>query len=142
MGRDGRLRVLLLDPDCESFKSRERKEEGNSENKSGRLRAEFLTTVAYCKDVINLSNSEGSLELKVYSEEIEDALLCADPREETGIVHINHYGDGIRGYSGRHRYITLKIHRDAISLRVKKYEEIWSRGTTVMSWSRIARGKG
>ncbi|MCZ6626298.1 MAG: hypothetical protein O7B35_19015 [Deltaproteobacteria bacterium] len=142
MGKDGRLRVLLLDPDCEIFKRREQREEGGSGEKSGRLGAEYLTTIAFCKDVINFSDSEGSLELRVYSEDIGEALLCADPREETGIVHILDYGDGIRGYSGRHRYITCKVHRDAISLRVKRYEEIWSKGKTVILWSRIARGKG
>ncbi|RJS82118.1 hypothetical protein CW713_05535, partial [Methanophagales archaeon] len=59
--KGGSMRVLLLDPESEVFKNRERKEEEIKGQISGRLRAEYMASVAYCKDIINFSEGKGSL---------------------------------------------------------------------------------
>jgi len=61
----GKARVLLLNPESEAFKQREKREEGINGEKSGRLRAEYATSIAFCKDIIRLSNKRKSLDLRV-----------------------------------------------------------------------------
>ena len=51
--KGGNVRVLLLDPESEVFKDRERKEEEINGQISGRLRAEYTASVAYCKDLFS-----------------------------------------------------------------------------------------
>ena len=98
----GKTRVLLLDPESEAFKLREKKEEGIDGEKSGRLRAEYVTSVAFCKDIIRLSNKRDSLDLRVYNKEPKVALLVADPKRNTGMLHVNEYPSPelARGYVG------------------------------------------
>ena len=126
--RGGKVRVLLLDPESEAFKQREEKEEGNGGEKSGRLRAEYLTSIAFCKDIVRLSNSKDSLELRTYNEEPEVALLVADAKSDTGILHVNEYKSTelIRGYAGEHRFIS-KMWPDIFQQWTEKYEMLWNK---------------
>lgn len=124
--RGGKVRVLLLDPESEAFKQREEREEGIGKKKSGRLKAEYLTSVAFCKDIVRLSNNTDLLELRVYSEEPNEALLVADPEEESGKIHINEYSpEFIRGYIGEHRSITKKLQSMVFPQLLEKYNTFW-----------------
>jgi hypothetical protein len=135
--RGGKVRVLLLDPESEAFSQRERKEEGNGKEKSGRLKAEYVTSVAFCKDIDRLSNNRDSLELKVYNEAPEDALLLADPQHDTGIIHINEYNpELIRGYIGVHRYIIKEFQTDLFSQWLQKYKVLWDNAEKVMLYEK------
>lgn len=139
--RGGKVRVLLLDPESEAFSQRERKEEGNGKEKSGRLKAEYVTSVAFCKDIGRLNNNRDSLELKVYNEEPEDALLVADPQHDTGMIHINSYNpELIRGYIGVHRYITKKLQTDLFSQWLQKYKVLWDNAEKVMLYEKWNEG--
>ena len=132
MENGGKLRVLLLDPESEAFKQREEKEEGIEKDKSGRLMAEYVTSVAFCRDIVRLSNND-SLELRVYKEEPKVAFLVADPKKDTGMLHINEYPINkypntkhIRGYIGEHRYITKELHSDVFEQKLQIYEDLWN----------------
>lgn len=118
----GKVRVLLLNPESEAFKQREEKEEGIDVKKSGRLRVEYMTSVAFCKDIIRLSNKRDSLEFRAYNEEPKVALLVADPKKDTGMLHVNEYPSTelIRGYVGEHRFIP-KQWPDIFQIHAKKY---------------------
>lgn len=124
----GKVRVLLLNPESEAFKQREKKEEGIDVEKSGRLRAEYMTSVAFCKDIIRLSNKRDSLEFRAYNEEPKVALLVADLQKDTGMLHVNEYPstEFIRGYVGEHRFIP-KQWPDIFQRWIEKYEVIWNR---------------
>lgn len=125
--RGGKVKVLLLDPESETFYRREVREEGTGREKSGRLKAEHVASVAYCKDIVRLSNKRDALELRVYTEEPAVALLVADPEENTGMIHINEYSTELtRGYAGAHRYITKKLQTDIFPQWLQKYEVLWS----------------
>ena len=128
----GKVRVLLLDPNSETFKQREKKEEGIDSEKSGRLSAEYATSVAYCKDIVRSSNNIGSLELRAYNEEPKVALLIADPQRDTGILHVNQYPNTVltRGYVGEHRFIP-KVWPDIFQKWIEKYEAMWDRSKKV-----------
>jgi len=131
--KNGRkVRVLLLNPESEAFKQREKREEGINGEKSGRLRAEYATSIAFCKDIIRLSNKRKSLDLRVYSEEPKVALLVADPKKDTGMLHVNEYPSTelIRGYVGEHRFIP-KLWPDIFQKWVNAYEAIWDKSKKV-----------
>ncbi len=132
----GKVRVLLLNPESEAFKQREEKEEGIDGKKSGRLRAEYVTSVAFCKDIIRLSNKRDPLELRVYNEEPKVALLVADPQKDTGMLHVNEYPstEFIRGYVGEHRFIP-KLWPDIFQRWIEKFEAIWDRTKRVNLWN-------
>ena len=128
----GKARVLLLNSESEAFKQREKKEEGIEGEKSGRLRAEYVTSVAFCKDIVRLSNNRDSLELRVYNKEPKVALLIADPKKDTGMLHVNEYPSTelIRGYVGEHRFIP-KQWPDIFDKWTKEYKAIWDRSKKV-----------
>lgn len=128
----GKVRVLLLNPESEAFKQREKKEEGIDGEKSGRLRAEYMTSVAFCKDIIRLSNKRDPLELRVYDEIRKVALLVADPQKDTSMLHVNEYPSTelIRGYVGEHRFIPKKW-PDIFQRWSEKYEAIWDNAKKV-----------
>ncbi|MBW2039837.1 MAG: hypothetical protein JRI46_09610 [Deltaproteobacteria bacterium] len=124
--RKGKVRVLLLEMESEAFKQREKKEEGIGGEKSGRLRKEYATSIAFCKDIIRLSKKKDSLELRVYKQEPMEALLIADPKKDTGMLHVNEYPstEHVRGYVGEHRFVP-KNWPDIFQRWIKKYEAIW-----------------
>lgn len=133
MERGGKVRILLLDPESEAFKRREEKEEGSGKEKSGRLKAEYIASVAYCKDIVRLSNKKDALKLRVYTEVPTVALLVADAKDDTGIIHINEYSTELtRGYAGVHRYITRKLQTDAFPQWVEKHEVLWDNAKGVV----------
>lgn len=130
--RGGNVKVLLLDPESKAFNRREAKEEGTGKEKSGRLKAEYAASVAYCKDIVRLGNRRDALQLRVYIEEATMALFVADPRADTGIIHINEYNTELtRGYAGIHRYITRKLQPDAFPERIEKYEVLWDNAKNI-----------
>lgn len=123
----GNVRVLLLNPESEAFKQREEGEEGTGKNKSARLRAEYMTSVAYCKDIVRLSGNRDSLQLRVYSDKPEWALLVRDTEQDAGMMHINEFATaGVRGYSGVHRYIANKLQADTFREWLQRYEARWT----------------
>lgn len=132
MASGGNLRVLLLNPDSEAFEQREEREEGTGRNKSGRLRAEYMTSVAYCKDIGRLSGNGDSLRLRVYSHKPEWALLVRDTEQDAGMMHINEFATaGVRGYSGVHRFIVNKLQADAFREWIQTYEARWTNAKEV-----------
>lgn len=128
----GKARVLLLNPESEAFKQREKREEGINGEKSGRLRAEYATSIAFCKAIIRLSNKRKSLDLRVYNKEPKVALLVADPKRNTGMLHVNEYPspESARGYVGEHRFIP-KQWPDIFQKWVNAYEAIWDKSKKV-----------
>ena len=130
--KGGSMRVLLLDPESEVFKDRERKEEEINGQISGRLRAEYTASVAYCKDIINFSEGKGLLELRLYGESIMESLLIIDPKSEDTMVLINEYPheEYIRGYIGEHRIIQ-RGYPDLAKPYIQRYENLWNNARRV-----------
>ena len=130
--KGGDVRVLLLDPESEVFKDRERKEEEINGQISGRLRAEYTASLAYCKDIINFSEGKGSLELRLHKEDINEALLMIDPGTSNTTLHINEYSPErhTRGYTGKHRIIPRE-QPDLIKPYIQRYENLWNNARRV-----------
>jgi len=130
--KGGDVRVLLLDPESEVFKDRERKEEEINGQISGRLRAEYTASLAYCKDIINFGEGKGSLELRLYGESITESLLIIDPKSEDTMVLINEYPheEYIRGYIGEHRIIQ-RGYPDLAKPYIQRYENLWNNARRV-----------
>ncbi|RJS83007.1 hypothetical protein CW713_04500 [Methanophagales archaeon] len=131
--KGGSMRVLLLDPASEVFKNRERKEEEEINGQiSGRLRAEYMASVAYCKDIINFSEGKGSLELRLHKEDINEVLLIIDPGTGNTTLHINEYSPErhTRGYTGKHRIIPRE-QPDLIKPYIQRYENLWNNARRV-----------
>ncbi|RJS83895.1 hypothetical protein CW713_03460, partial [Methanophagales archaeon] len=103
------------------------KEEEINGQISGRLRAEYMASLAYCKDIINFSEGKGSLELRLYGESITESLLIIDPKSEDTMVLINEYPheEYIRGYIGEHRIIQ-RGYPDLAKPYIQRYEKLWN----------------
>jgi hypothetical protein len=130
--KGGSMRVLLLDPESKAFKDRERMEEEIDGQISGRLRAEYTASAAYCKDIINFSEGKGSLELRLHKEDINEVLLIIDPGTGNTTLHINMYPPErhTRGYIGEHRVIP-KEQPELIKPYILKYENLWNNAKRV-----------
>jgi len=130
--KGGSMRVLLHDPESGVFKDRERKEEEINGQISGRLRAEYTASLAYCKDIINFSEGKGSLELRLHKEDINEALLIIDPGTGNTTLHINEYSHErhTRGYIGKHRIIPRE-QPDLIKPYIQRYENLWNNARRV-----------
>ncbi len=130
--KGGSMIVLLLDPESKAFKDREKKEEEINGQISGRLRAEYRASVAYCKDIINFSEGKGSLELRLHKEDINEVLLIIDPDTGNTTVHINEFPPGrhTRGYIGKHRIIPRE-QPDLIKPYIQRYEKLWNNAKRV-----------
>jgi hypothetical protein len=127
--RKGNIKVLLLDPDSEAFKTREKIEEDTA----GRLKAEYMTSLAYCKELIKFKGKrKGTIELRLHHENLNEALLIIDPHTDNVNLHVNSYPNQkhTRGYIGQHRTIS-KENPDLIRPYIDKYETIWSSGKKV-----------
>jgi hypothetical protein len=124
--RGGSIRALLLDPKSEAFQLRERREEAIDGQTSGRLRAEYETSIAYCKDIIRFSEGKGSFELRLHEESLTEALLIIDPESDNTIVHVNEYPSKgyARGYSGETRVIPKEF-VDLHLPYIQKYKNLW-----------------
>ena len=125
--RGGNLKILLLDPESESFKEREEKEEKINGKISGRLRAEYMASVAYCRDILNFSKGNGVVELKLHKENLKEALLIIDADTDNLNLHINVYPaeEHTRGYVGKHRIIP-KENPDLIKPFIQNFERLWN----------------
>ena len=130
--RGGSLRVVLLDPESKAFKDRARREEEINGQVSGRLCAEYLASVAFCKDIINFSEGKGLLELRLHQEDINEVLLIIDPGSNSTELHINTYPPEkhTRGYIGEHRIIRRE-QPDLIKPYIQRYEKVWNNAKKV-----------
>jgi hypothetical protein len=125
--RGGNLKILLLDPESSSFKEREKKEEKINGKISGRLRAEYMASAAYCKDILNFSKGDGAVELRLHKENLKEALLIIDANTDNLSLHINTYPteEHTRGYVGKHRIIH-KENPDLIEPFIQNFERLWN----------------
>lgn len=130
--RNGKIMVLLLDPQSDAFKQRENQEEGIETKRSGRLRAEYETSVAFCKDIVRFGNNSEALELRVFNEEPKVALLVADASSDEGLLHLNEYSTRtVRGYAGEHRYVVKNLNSETFYQLLQKYDDLWDNAKKV-----------
>jgi hypothetical protein len=105
--KKGIVKVLLLNPESDAFKQRERDEEEIDGKISGRPRAEYAASVAICKDIVHFSHAKGKFELRIRNIYPEYAVIIRDPKSDKCRAHKNYYPKEkmTRGLSGEHRAI-------------------------------------
>lgn len=122
----GKIRVLLLNPESNAFKEREKDEEEINGKICGRLLAEYNASLAICRSILHFSARKGEFELRIHDNYPEYALIIRDPRSDRCKIHINYYPKKklVRGYVGEHR-VVFEQWPDLLNMWVQKYEDIW-----------------
>jgi len=130
--KNGCVRVLLLNPESEAFKKREKHEEEIDGKTSGRLRAEYNASVAICKDIVHFSRGRGKFELRIHEIDPKYALIIRDPGTDKCRVHVNYYPEEklTRGLRGEHRVI-IEYWPDILKGYIDEYENLWKKSTPV-----------
>lgn len=133
------VKILLLDPESTAFLQRARNEETTYERtRSGRLKAELMTSLAICND-INLVNQadlakcpdkiHGSIEVRFRSEPPVKSLIIIDPTLlDNAKCNVNYYPEDSRqrGVKGTQKTITLAPpDTDEFVSHVNDFDKLW-----------------
>lgn len=132
LNRGGNVRILLLNLKSKAFEQREKDEGEIKGQTSGRLRAEYIASVAICKDIVHFSSGRGTFELRIHNKYPSWALVIADPQSDKAKLHVNYYPKEklTRGYIGEHR-VVLKEWPDVFHPWLQEYELLWNKATKV-----------
>jgi excisionase family DNA binding protein len=135
------VKILLLDPACEEFQIRSKREEYKNGKQSGRLLAELNASIAICKDINNLKedpailgHQTGAIDLRFHDKQPTRSLIIADPSSFLGKCNVNHYplGDGKRGAEGgQYTLIAGGEATDEFIEHVNYFRKLWESARSV-----------
>lgn len=134
LNKNGKVRILLLDPSSKAFSERERKEELHNGFIAGRLREEYRASIGICKDIINFTDFKKNIEIRGHDQTPHMALVISDRDEDHAVLNCNIYPleDNVRGLTGRHKLNISKSDREShFSEYIGHFVELWEGATAI-----------
>lgn len=127
--RNGKVRILLLNPISVSFQLREEKEELFNNLIVGRLQSEYNASIAICEDILNFTDFSDNIKIKVHKQNPIMALVISDGDLDAGCINCNIYPEekNVRGLMGKHNlHITKDIFFDQFVEYQNYFNELWN----------------
>ncbi|MDD5064801.1 MAG: hypothetical protein PHQ35_08610 [Phycisphaerae bacterium] len=123
--KEGRLRVLLLDPRKPVFEERCNREDDTV----GRIAAELYASLYILMDItLKAGIFGGNIEIRLHEKYPDRSLLMLNHRDKDGVILANPYpsSNGSRGMDGQ-MYPLIKQGRttDGYNVNVQYYENLW-----------------
>lgn len=132
--KKGSIQILLLDPSKEWFQKRA----GKEGDIVGRLKSEWIASIKIIKDISQIAEDHGKIELKLYNTEPTRALLIIDASEQEPYksrMLINYYplSPGTRGYEGGQFLAerSLISDQDSFERNLSYFSNLWAKSRSI-----------
>jgi len=125
----GSVKILLLDPDSDEFKAKEKKEL----DEVRRIYKEQVASLAIIEDIINYTKEDkGSIEIRFHSLPHDRSVFCVNPKDDDSVLLVTRYdapGSG-SGLGGTKHIFIRNQHLPEFNDSISFFRKRWKDGTT------------